>query len=67
MICKHDNGRWKWDCACSYGPPSCNSCHIRSECMTCKQLTILLPTVNFERPYDWKLGRFKDEVKENND
>ena len=67
MKCKHDKGRWWWDCACSNGPPGCNSCHLHSECMTCKELTPLLPTVNSQRPYDWKLKRFKDEIEENND
>jgi hypothetical protein len=46
-ICKHER-RKPWDCFCTYGPPSCQSCAIRSECVDCRKLLKLAATEDAE-------------------
>lgn len=37
--CTHENIK-SWDCGCSWGPPSCSSCHIMGTCLDCgRQVT----------------------------
>jgi hypothetical protein len=41
--CGHAD-RKPWSCYCDWGPPSCASCHLHSECVTCGALLRLQPT-----------------------
>jgi hypothetical protein len=40
--CEHLHFR-EWDCYCTYGPPSCISCHIRAECLDCRRMLNFIP------------------------
>lgn len=36
--------RRPWNCYCTFGPPSCDSCSIQSECAVCGRLLRAPPT-----------------------
>lgn len=53
--CIHSE-RVPWDCFCTYGPPSCQSCKLRSKCTSCGELFEAPPNVSGESPTGAKVA-----------
>jgi len=54
MSCSHEK-RLPYDCGCTFGPPSCTTCNMHSECAACGKLLGSQP--NARRCGDFNTGK----------